>query len=124
MTTIFTLLVLFQIKHFLADFPLQTRWMLGKFQPGWEFVYPLLAHTAIHAIFTFFITLFFITPLLAFGLAIFDLVVHFIVDRLKAGPKYLGRFKNVQEAPFWICIGADQLFHHMTHYLIIAILVL
>ena len=31
---IFILLILFQIKHFLCDFPLQGKYMLGKFKGG------------------------------------------------------------------------------------------
>lgn len=88
---IFTLLVLFQIKHLIADYFLQGKWMLQKFRADWGFFYPLLTHASVHALFTLAICLFFAPHL--WWLALVDLVVHFIMDRIKAGPKYLGRFK-------------------------------
>lgn len=42
------LVVAFKIKHFVADYPLQTPYMLGKFKArGW--VRPLAAHAGVHA---------------------------------------------------------------------------
>jgi hypothetical protein len=88
---VFILLILFQVKHFLADYPLQNNFMLGKFKPGWDFILPLVAHSGVHALFTLVICLF-IAPHFWY-LALVDFVVHFVMDRIKAGPKYLGRFK-------------------------------
>lgn len=93
---VFTLLLLYQLKHFLADYPLQRPWMLGKFLPGWAFVAPLAAHCAVHGAFTFFIAAVYSgRPALAVGLALFDFVVHFLMDRIKASPKWMGRWKPV-----------------------------
>jgi len=146
---IFALLIFFQIKHFLADYPLQNSFMLGKFKPGWDFVLPLVAHAGVHAVFTFGLCLF-VAPHL-WWLALVDFVVHFIMDRVKAGPKYLGRYKalsanefrNVMQnrhiaflqsdqqgineenaklkgnVHFWWALGLDQMVHHVTHYYII-----
>lgn len=123
MSSIFVLLIVFQIKHFLADFPLQGRYMLGKFKAGWDFVWPLLAHVAVHGGLTLCIALAFGASIqLALGLALFDTVIHFVMDRIKAGPKYLGRYKPDQPK-FWWSLGADQAVHHMTHYAIILALV-
>ena len=138
MEKLFALLVLFQIKHFLADFPLQNEYMLGKFKNGREFILPLVAHCGVHAVFTFGIALTF-TSAVSFSivLALFDFAVHFTMDRLKAGKKYLGRFKplTAQEYPeatavqkkhnkfFWWSIGFDQMVHHLTHYVIIALII-
>lgn len=124
---IFYLLVVYQIKHFLADFPLQGKYMLNKFQPGWDFLLPLTAHAAIHALFTFIISLSYLFhktyPLmdieLPLKLALLDFVVHFTMDRIKAGPKYLGRFKDMYNYKFWWSLGLDQMVHHLTHYFII-----
>ncbi|MHA2280134.1 MAG: DUF3307 domain-containing protein [Promethearchaeota archaeon] len=88
---IFGLLIFFQVKHFLADYPLQGKFMLKKFSPGWEFFIPLAAHAGVHALFTLALLLF-IAPHLWY-LALIDFVIHFVMDRVKAGPKYLGRFK-------------------------------
>jgi hypothetical protein len=88
------LLIVFQVKHFLADYPLQTEYMLGKFKPDWEFAKPLSLHAGVHALFTYWIVLAVSWSFtLAVSLALFDGVVHFVMDRIKAGPKYLGRFK-------------------------------
>lgn len=105
MTTIwyiFKLLAIFQLKHFLADYPLQNEYMLGKFKSDWGFFKPLLAHCSVHAGFTFIIVLvangeqkdvFWV----ALGLALIDGTIHFFMDRIKAGWKYLGRFKSLSK---------------------------
>ena len=94
LTTVFFLLVLYQLKHFLADYPLQRPWMLGKFLPGWQFVVPLAAHCAVHGAMTFGIVFAFThRPGLALALAAFDFSVHFVMDRVKADPKLMGRWK-------------------------------
>lgn len=144
---IFLLLVIYQLKHYLCDYPLQNAWMLGKFKQGWDFVLPLSAHCGVHALFTFAIAFTFSwrpgNLLFCLGLALFDFVVHFVMDRIKAGPKYLGRYKSLSakeyqelwastfgQAPqlrhntyFWWALGFDQMVHHLTHYAIIAALV-
>ena len=94
MITIFFLLVVYQLKHFIADYPLQGQYMLGKFKPGWEFVGPLAAHCLVHSTMTFVIVYAF-RPELAFQLAVFDFCMHFAMDRIKASPKLLGRYKAI-----------------------------
>jgi hypothetical protein len=85
------LLIFFQIKHFLADYIFQGRYMLQKFRPDWGFFFPLAAHVSVHAVMTLAILLVFSPGL--WYLAFLDLVVHFVMDRIKAGPRYLGRYK-------------------------------
>ena len=152
---IFALLVFFQVKHLVADYFLQTQWMLQKFKPDWGFFLPLLAHAGVHALFTLGVCLF-VAPHL-WWLALVDLVAHFIIDRIKAGPKYLGRFKALSGAEymrtvenehwakssqnnkemlrainkkrrhnvyFWRSLGVDQMFHHLTHYYIVFVLIM
>jgi len=122
--SIFALLLAFQVKHFLADHPLQTPYMLGKFKPGWEFAGPLAAHCAVHALMTFAIAFASSRSVgLAALLAAVDFVAHWNMDRIKAGPRYLGRFKDMKAPAFWWCLGADQAVHHLTHYAIIFALV-
>jgi hypothetical protein len=158
--TIFALLILFQLKHFIADYPLQGNYMLGKFKPGWDFLGPLSAHCLVHAVMTFAITVWYTPVAVALGLAGLDFVIHFLMDRIKAGPKYLGRFKALNEFEwkaytkkidkaveeeaiydcyvaetvfnirkqsnqfFWWSLGLDQMVHHLTHYLIILIIII
>jgi len=142
------LFVLFQLKHFLADYPLQFEWMLGKFKDGWGFIPPLLAHSAVHGFFTLAICLWFEPSL--WWLALVDMGAHFVMDRIKAGSRWLGRFKPVSSREFqeisrvkkatgklpqplrkkaqdnkmfWWSLGLDQMVHHLTHYFIIFMLV-
>ncbi len=147
LATIFTLLIVYELKHFVADFLLQGRYMLGKFKPGWDFVIPLSAHCGVHAAFTLLIVL--RTRPEYWWLAVVDFAVHFLMDRIKAGPKYLGRYKAlsanemipiIQKAQvgvldeedkkrvrnnglFWWSLGLDQMVHNLTHIFIIWMLV-
>ncbi len=133
---IFILLFAFQLKHFIADYCWQNRYMLGKFKDDWDFVLPLLAHVGVHGAITFSIVCYWgFKQALLF--ALFDMVIHFIMDRIKASKKYLGRFKTLtaETAPkataaqwrsndyFWLSVGFDQMVHHLTHYVIIAALI-
>lgn len=94
-SNIIALLVCFQIKHFLADYPLQSPdFFIGKFRPDWKFIWPLFVHCFIHAIATDIICLWFgASDKLALQLALFNGSVHFLMDRAKASPRYLGRWK-------------------------------
>ncbi len=151
--TIFLLLVTFQFKHILADYLLQTPYMLQKFKAsGWTA--PLSAHAGVHAGATAIITGVFLAltgvaaPLSALSigaalmLASFDFAVHFTMDRIKAAPGLMGRWKALSpdeyrsaqlannhyalngNTYFWWALGFDQMIHHFTHYAIILILVL
>ena len=113
----FLLLVVFQIKHFLADFPLQFPYMLRKFRPGWDFVLPLTMHCLVHSALTLLIVLCLDWHL--WWLALLDFVTHFIMDRIKSGPRYLGRFKDSTTTVYWVSFGFDQMVHHLTHMLIV-----
>ena len=94
--------------------------MLGKFKGGWDWLLPLTAHAAVHGGLTLGIVLLF-APRLAW-LALFDFGIHFTMDRIKASPNLLGRFKDMYDKKFWWCLGADQMVHHLTHYTIIYVL--
>lgn len=148
---IFSLFVAYQAKHFLCDYPLQTSYMLGKFRDeGW--VKPLAAHSAVHAVGTFIVLvgymLYYNHPVSVWeilGLAMFDFIAHFGMDRVKASPRLLGRFSMVSKAEYielikfeakhgenpetrrikmdnhkyWLALGIDQMAHNLTHYVII-----
>ena len=116
---IFLLLIAFQLKHFICDYPLQGTYMLGKLRAT-NWVLPLAAHAAVHATATLLIAIWFSLHL-AIILAIADFILHFTIDRLKASPNYGGRFKPDQPY-FWWALGADQMAHHFTHYAFIFIL--
>lgn len=111
---LFVLLLL--VKHFIADFPLQTAYMLRKVQPtGWKL--PLLCHVLVHGALTGAVSLVFVSVTHALLFALLDAAVHFAVDTWKA------RFTHYQisQKGFWVSLGADQLFHHMTYVGIVAL---
>lgn len=111
------MLICFQIKHFVCDYPLQSQYMLKKMnESGW--VKPLAAHAGVHSIFTFLIVAVFGGLFLAIPMAILDFVVHFAIDRIKV--KY-SKGVNPSESKFWAYLGLDQMAHHLTHYTIILI---
>ncbi len=105
-------LVIFLVKHLVADFFLQTSWMAsGKEQPhGWFL--PLLAHVMVHTVATALIFAA-LAPAYIFMAAI-DFVVHFTIDRAKG---LLNRFfdADTSKAGYWWLLGIDQTLHHLTH---------
>ena len=93
------LVAAFKVKHFVADYPLQTPYMLGKFKPtGW--VRPLAAHAGVHAAITALVALGAGAGLLALGCALLDFVVHFVMDRVKASPNLMGRWKALSAGEY------------------------
>lgn len=115
---IFALLLAFQLKHYLCDYPLQGKYMLGKFkEKDWEI--PLTAHAFVHFLGTFLIAIFFGFEI-ALGVALLDFAIHFIIDRLKV--KY-SKGLETNNSKFWHYLGLDQMGHHLTHYVIIFILI-
>lgn len=103
-SAIIWLMVIMQFKHFIADYPLQGKYMLGKFlKKGW--VAPLAAHCSVHFVFTLVIALAFLWStayglLIALGVASMDFTIHFIMDRIKASPDMLGRYKALSQNEF------------------------
>lgn len=99
--SIFILLIVFQIKHFIADYPLQNKYMLGKFKGGYSWILPLTAHAGVHFLFTLVIVLCYNQEIsLALLLGLLDFVLHFCMDRLKASPKLLGRFSALSKTEY------------------------
>jgi hypothetical protein len=116
---IISAVVIFQFKHLLADFILQTPWMAqGKEKPqGW--LAPLTAHAGVHGVLTGAI-LGITAPGYAV-LGIVDFAVHFSIDRAKG---LLSREfdADTTNTSFWWLIGIDQTLHHLTH-LVFAVLI-
>lgn len=97
---IILLLIVYQLKHFICDYLLQGKYMLGKFKNYPEYVLPLLAHVSVHGLATLAIVICY-KPLLAPWLALFDMAIHFAMDRIKVSPKALGRFRYLT-APSYV----------------------
>lgn len=118
---VFTLLVIYQFKHYIADFPLQREYMLRKTKANWDFLGPLGMHSLVHGLGTLVICFIFAPHL--WWLSIIDFVVHFVVDRIKSGPRYLGRYNDLSKSSFWNILGLDQMAHHLTHIYIVYVIV-
>lgn len=120
LTTVLTLFVVLQIKHFICDFPLQTRYQVvnkGTYlHPGG------ILHAGIHAIGTLPVFLI-VTPTLIVGAAILvgEFLIHYHLDWGKGRIMKATGWTNGQ-APYWWAIGFDQLAHHLTYVAIVAVL--
>jgi len=111
--------LLMVVKHVLADFILQTRWMaLGKDgRTGWAL--PLLVHCSIHGIATTVIVVA-LEPRLWF-LGAVDFVIHLICDRAK-GFTVSRLALSPTDAWFWWLLGIDQALHHTSDFVLALIL--
>lgn len=106
-------MIIFAVKHVIADFVLQTSWMAtGKdAKSGWAM--PLLVHCAIHGALATAILLT-LAPRFWF-LGLVDFVVHLIIDRAKGF--CVSHFNVTMDHQwFWWLIGIDQALHHLTGF--------
>lgn len=109
-----------EIKHFIFDYVLQTPY---QFRNKGIYGHPGgIVHAGLQALGT--ISVFFvITPTLGLGIAIVvgEFIVHYHIDWAKE--QLLKRNAwTVDNGPYWIAMGADQLLHHMTYVVIVALL--
>ena len=117
--TFCTVLVVMALKHFVADFVLQTNWIAhGKERcDGW--LAPLAVHTLCHAFLTLCIVLA-VAPRL-WWLAFVDFAAHAAIDRTKSIIAGRGRW-GMDEARFWWLLGFDQFMHQVTNVALVAAL--
>lgn len=130
--TVFVLLIVFQVKHFVIDYVVQfsRHDSMRKFNAtGW--VIPLFKHANDHGMASAFIvstvlyavgTAWLPLILLSLGAYLFDLTIHFTMDRIKASPHILGKYR-FPSREYFLSLAADQAVHHVTHYVIIMVLV-
>ena len=106
------LLLAMAVKHFVADFLLQTNWIArGKERrTGWGA--PLAVHALIHGVATLLIALAIAPRLWWLGLA--DFAIHWTIDRAKTLVSLRGGW-SADQAPFWWVIGFDQFLHQVTN---------
>jgi len=118
------MMLAYELKHFVADILFQNEYMVhGKSKENFkDYFLPLLAHSFINAILAAFIAL-----LVGKGLMIFlvifvaELFFHFVIDRLKASPKLLGKW-TPDNPIFWQVLGLDQFLHRICYILYIFVL--
>ena len=113
-------LLILQLKHFVADFLLQTPY---QFMNKGTYGHPGgVVHAGIHAIGSLLAFLV-ITPRLGVGIAIFigEFIAHYHIDWLKENT--VRRQKWVfPQAEFWWTFGTDQALHQLTYLMIVAVL--
>jgi hypothetical protein len=95
--------------------------MLGKFKPFPHFIIPLSLHALVHAFGTLLLLHSFNCMHLVYWVFI-DFVTHFIIDRIKANKKWLGRW-SPSETFFWWALGFDQLLHGIVYAFFLSALV-
>ena len=117
-----SLSVAFAVKHYVADFLLQTGWMArGKEKPR-SWAVALSLHVLCHAGLALLIIL--VAAPHLWWLALVDFGVHFVIDRGKARIAAAYRWQPSQPQ-FWWLLGFDQLLHQLTNIgLVVAIVVL
>jgi hypothetical protein len=107
----------FELKHFIADYLLQTGWMIagkGSFaRPGGY------AHAGVHALGSAIVLLIARIPLPAVAaLVVAEFVVHFLLDHAKVS--YSGGIDPDEDAQrFWAMHGLDQFLHQVTYVVMI-----
>ncbi len=119
-TFILILIFLFLVKHFIADFLLQTPY---QFQNKHIWMHP---GGIIHASLHIGATLMILGPLCGFTfdvilLSILEGILHYVIDwgKTNLNIKYNLQYNNSQ---FWYMLGLDQLLHQLTYVAIIYIL--
>ena len=119
--TLIAILCVLEVKHYICDFPLQTRY---QFLNKGTYLHPGgILHSGVHALFT--MSAFLIAPpTFALGIAIVvgEFLVHYHIDWSKEQVIRRNGWTATQRE-FWWAIGADQLLHHLTYLAIGALLV-
>ena len=114
--TVFILLALFGIKHFIADFLMQFSYMLRE--KGIYGAEGGLHHAGVHASWTFLILVPFIhRPSDLIALSLVDFVLHYHIDYFK---QQLNKGLTPKDRNFWIWLGLDQALHYLTYVGIIS----
>lgn len=106
------ILALLLVKHFFADFVLQSRYQLHN--KGLYGHWGGILHAFIHAIGTMIVFIIFGDWRAAVLLGLVDGLVHYHVDWLKAQINQQYDL-TVQHKGFWMVLGCDQLLHQLTY---------
>lgn len=118
---ILILFLLFTIKHFIVDFPLQ-----GEFQWKNKGTYGHLGgilHAGLHTFATFLILIFFLSFWYSLVLSLLDGLIHYHVDYLKMKINQITGWKSDKDPEFWWLLGVDQLLHYLTYIFIIYLII-
>lgn len=109
--TVFLLLALFGIKHFIADFAMQYDYMVRD--KGTYGAAGGIHHAATHASWTFLILIPFVhsaDQLLILPLV--DFIAHYHIDWVK---QKANRGYTYSDRMWWVWLGLDQALHYLTY---------
>ena len=108
---------MFLIKHFIADFLLQSQYIL---QNRRHFGHPGgLLHVGIHGATSVVVLVLFGTSWAFILAAIFaEMVFHYHLDWLKDNFTHRRSYGPADSA-FWLALGADQMLHQLSYVLIV-----
>lgn len=106
-------MLVFQAKHFICDFVLQTYSLIQK---KGIYLHPAgLLHAGLHAVGSIPALLVLTrAPLPVAALALAEFVVHYHVDWMKAQIDARWNLSN-ESTIYWVIFGADQLIHQATY---------
>lgn len=116
-TFVLFVLVGLQAKHFVADYLLQSRWMIaGKAsfaKPGGY------AHVAVHMLGSLLVlVLAGVSAAMIAVLIITEAIAHYMIDYVKARWS-VARPSDPARKSYWAAHGADQLMHQLTYALML-----
>ena len=115
-----TLLLLLQVKHFVIDFPLQTKYQWSN--KGTYGHLGGLLHALLHGIGTFLCIAIIDIPS-AIILSFADIVIHYHIDWAKMNINKKMTWGPTTHEEFWWLLGLDQLLHQVTYIGMICYLV-
>lgn len=117
------------LKHFVVDFLLQPPWM---FKNKGRFAHPGgLAHAGLHAVTSYAVLVWMfdksyvglsiaaIGMAMAFWVCFFEFVAHYLIDWLKMNVTGWCGWKPDRNPEFWYALGADQLLHYLTYWIML-----
>lgn len=119
--TLLILMLLFQVKHLLADYVFQTRWMVankGRYgHPGG------VVHAGLHALLTAPVLLFAdVRAGLLVAICLGEWLLHYHIDWTK-DRLTRARGLTTQDKGYWTLAGLDQSAHQLTYLLFLWILI-
>jgi hypothetical protein len=113
------LILLLFSKHFLIDFPLQTKFQYsnkGTYgHPGG------ILHASLHGLGTY-ICIFWFAPVAAIYLALADMFVHYHIDCAKMNLNSKLGWSPTTHEQFWWLLGLDQYLHAVTYVVFVALI--
>ena len=119
MNDLLILILLLFSKHFLVDFPLQTKFQYsnkGTYgHPGG------ILHASLHGLGTF-ICIYWYAPIAAIYLALADMFVHYHIDWAKMNLNSKLGWSPTTHEQFWWLLGLDQYLHAVTYVVFVALI--